>query len=162
MSAYTQAALEWSATGVVIGFVAGFLVRGVALKRDPHADGPPPTRATRFRRGLNASAGTILGLLLLALGVYTGWQGYSSSRDLRNLAACEAQASKQFEAALTQRSEASRALNDAQRTFLRSLSSTPPNSPERPDAMRTYLAALDTLDAAQQANPLVVRDCGGE
>lgn len=154
MSYYASGAL-WSFGGLVLGFVTGYVVRGAVVRRAT----PGPVRRRDGRPGRFDRFGRpVLGLLLLVLVGYTVFQQAQSSRQLQDLAACEAAANRAFQQGLAQRATASKDLNDAQRQFLTTLGNSPARQ-QQADAFQAYLAALDHLDSAQQANPLIVRDC---
>jgi hypothetical protein len=167
VTAYTISTILWTFGGIIVGFVIGFVVRGIVVRRAPAAlvteDGaeaplPPPSspapRATPARLARMDVLRAVLGVALLVLVGYTVWQQTSE-------ATCQHAANQTFQAALALRAEAARQSNDAQRTFLTSLARPDATPADKAAAMARYLDALNAQDAAQAANPLVVRDCGG-
>lgn len=165
---YLASTVVWVVIGIAIGVVIGFVAHGkraqpaeaTAPITYPTAAEPATPRGRPSRLQVSDGLRTALGLLMLGLVGFTVYQGYASSAAVRALGQCETDANRSFQEALASRSAAAKASNDAQRLFLTSLSQPGITPERRAAAMATYLDALNAQDRAQDANPLVVRDCG--
>lgn len=102
----------------------------------------------------------LTGLLVVMLVGWAVLSTYRAAADLAELAACEQTRNTRFAAALEQRAEATTAGNAAQREFLAALADPDITPGARAAAFEAYLAALDRIDAARAAAPLVVEGCG--
>lgn len=151
--------LLWSFGGLILGFLIGYVTRGITSRRG----GPGTTRRTikPWAAAFDKIGRPLLGVALLALVALTFLQQTDSSRRLAELGQCEAAANRQFQTALAQRAQANHDSNAAQRTFLAVEFDPASTTADKAAAGQAYLAALAKLDDAQQANPLQVRDCGG-
>jgi hypothetical protein len=153
---YLVSTILWTFGGICIGFILGFIVRGVVVRRAPAAviaeDAPRRRRSPGVHWDILRP---LVGLLILGLIGYTVWAQTSQ-------ATCQKAANRQFQSALSQRAAAAKESNDAQRQFLTSLARPGATPGDKAAAMQTYLDALNAQDQAQAANPLVVNDdCQG-
>lgn len=152
MTDYISSASLWSLAGLVVGFVIGFITRGVLMRHDPTEPPPRPRKARRF--DLSDTARIVVGFMLLGL---VGYFVYAQQTET----ACQRDANRAFDAAFAERGQASHESTVAQRVFLRVELDPAATPAARAQAGSDYLAALDRLDAAQTAHPLNVPICGG-
>lgn len=179
-----------AAGAFVVGVIVGFLVRGLILRRAPQAAVGNPTAwhaqpasdlpartssaARRRRDRLELAGRVVLGLIILALLAYQQVTVSQSNQRLHDLAACDAAQAQDIRDAITARSSSSRAVTQAsddnaaaQQAFLASVGpgqSRPKAAAAFGDysrALDSYRQALAAQATAQDAHPLVARNCGG-
>ncbi len=153
---YITQSVPWALGGLLVGFLmARSTVAVEAIADAVHDEGDPmpaasPTRRPRFN-GI-----TVLGAVIVVLGVFTAVQSYVQASATDRLTECQTAYANGFADALDARSDATSAAQDALDDLLTTVASITPTPEGREEfrvALADYLAKRADAKKTQAENP---------
>ena len=152
---YILVSIPWAAIGLLVGFFVGRSTVAVDAIADAVQEGDRmseshPDGRSRFS-GIH-----LIGLLVVALGIFTAVQSYVQGRATERLAMCQQAYSNGFADALDARSEATAAAQTALDDLLTTVASITPTPDGREKfraALTEYLEKRGAAKKAQQEHP---------
>jgi hypothetical protein len=153
---YITQSVPWALGGLLIGFLmARSTVAFEAIADAVHDEGEPmtvdlPARRPRFN-GI-----TVLGAVIVVLGVFTAVQSYVQSAATDRLTECQTAYANGFADALDARSDATSAAQDALDDLLTTVASITPTPEGREEfrvALSSYLSKRVDAKKTQKENP---------